>query len=968
MTKVFISHSSSDKDLFFTDLCRALQFGGHRVWFDTESMRIGDSISLGISEGLAESNWYVIGLSRAYLDSKWCKRELAAIIAESISRNKRMLIIRFYETEVPAILADVLYVTYASTDSNKKKALIESISNILSETYTNPHIPQSDLTPRNLVDLIFDANRSCRFGSDLLPSRTSNSSPLRAPQNEGVILIKPGGTFQMECLLDLFMRISSHVTIRQVRLFSGWLVERRNLFDEQYATSTKIAKGEIELTSEDRRKIAELYDVPDFRRDFGIPYSEELIVPALKLMERPYNLSADTLAELWEKGRTGGLFHNHKWNGLNKIGYQKSIFPIRLSSNMGVRLVVNGFIPGYRQLFVNSSARTIAIHASSNEPWRLIRDDVVGGDSDPAACKPGSIRRDAMDRLIRLDPSDNVVNGQRNVCHSSATLLDGMRELRLWFEYNYDMTVLGQVCQFTEFDLRQLEDRVECLPKISWSSRDDGLIEVLDDFRLRVTKDELRGSDADFKSILSDYANKIGVTSEALRGNSDLSNHIENSIRYRTAGEDLYLRCIARLFGNSTEKITFLEIARGIQSLVAERRGAVPPEAAAEAYRISAGDLMFLQCPAYREQIANPALFRASVVSELPEQSLECALRTKNNLLRDLRAAYTSGEVKEKICSIAESADWSEFTRHGCQGETTSQPIVAIVLCGGRSTRMASTIPKPILPLRQSLLFNSVRNAIEAATDNRVDLFAAVGFRARVIRWALGQKVRYLEHEKTLGLAFRVATALESLAQHEGLIIVAYTDMPFMSSDTIRQLVAAITDTRTFGLVETHISDLSGHLIKTPDGKIEVIQRRLKPHSARPTAPRDYGLYAFYNTQEFRTLLGRVRNDNSRGEFIFADVVKLVSESGWKVVTVEERNEGAACGVNTSSELLTAALKPHRRNIGDTELAEMIKTLSSNYCLRVSIPSATLFESAVKEHKGPFHFFHWWDDLWQGHS
>jgi len=168
-----------------------------------------------------------------------------------------------------------------------------------------------------------------------------------------------------------------------------------------------------------------------------------LIIPALDLIKAPYRMAPLTLAELWENGRGGGLFHNERWNGLNKIGYQKSVFPIEIPhAEPPVRIVLNGFIPGYRQLFVDESARLVALHVSTIEPWRRIRDSVVGGDSDPLACEKGSIRRDAAEGRIPLDPKDNLVNGQRNVCHSSATLLDGMRELSIWFDYHDDQTVL----------------------------------------------------------------------------------------------------------------------------------------------------------------------------------------------------------------------------------------------------------------------------------------------------------------------------------------------------------------------------------------------------------------------------------------------------------------------------------------------------------------------------------------------
>ena len=64
------------------------------------------------------------------------------------------------------------------------------------------------------------------------------------------------------------------------------------------------------------------------------------------------------LSAAWERGRQQELFHNGRCDGLNKIGYQKSVFPIqfrRPDGSTDTRIVVNGFIPSYRQLFTRAN-------------------------------------------------------------------------------------------------------------------------------------------------------------------------------------------------------------------------------------------------------------------------------------------------------------------------------------------------------------------------------------------------------------------------------------------------------------------------------------------------------------------------------------------------------------------------------------------------------------------------------------
>ena len=90
----------------------------------------------------------------------------------------------------------------------------------------------------------------------------------------------------------------------------------------------KIATGEIRLSDEDYREIAAIYDLPEFKREFGVRYSKELVAPALVLVERDSTITEEQLSESWERGRQSA-FDIRSFRGINKIGYQKTVFPIR---------------------------------------------------------------------------------------------------------------------------------------------------------------------------------------------------------------------------------------------------------------------------------------------------------------------------------------------------------------------------------------------------------------------------------------------------------------------------------------------------------------------------------------------------------------------------------------------------------------------------------------------------------------
>lgn len=965
MAKIFISHSSRDKRTIVQALVDELHRHDHDVWYDSESLQLGDSVALGISEGLSRSQHYLLAISSSFLSSGWCLRELGAIVAESIGHSKKLLIIRIDNAPIPSLVSDILRVEVNSGVDEQLRSAVHRVVGFLDGSETSELIDTPRPRAADIVTLLLSADRSGQYGEHLLPREST--AGLITPENEGLILIKPGGTFFEPCLRELFKRITGRCRVRQVRIYDGGLVRRRRLFDTQYVTSTRIACGEVALSSDDMQRVHEIYDTPEFESEFGVPFSEEFVVPALNLCDEPCRLDAITISAMWEKGRTGGLFHNGKWNGLNKIGYQKSVFPIKLPNlpPPNVRIVLNGFIPGYKYLFTNPDARVIAIHVSSVERWQSIRDSLVGGDSDPRACAEGSIRKDAAKGIIPLNPIDRAVNGQRNVCHSSATLFDGMRELMSWFDYSPEGTLLGQLLSLNEVQREQIEKMTQsALPDISWFTRSETVGQILFEVGLRVARDEIFAAHTTRKTRETHYAAELTERRELIREHRGFRQWIDNGVRLAIGREDVFLRSTAKLFEDSRGCSTFYEVAKTIKGIAAQHPGGVEPETLAEAYRIAAGDVALLQCPAYESGIDSPELFRSLAVGQLPEEAMNCAHRTRKNLLNEFQATYSHGPTRGASASIGESSAWTHFMEQELNPVTPSKPLVALILGGGRSTRMGSTIPKPVLPLRRTLLMNSIRESIDHATNERAEVFAAVGFRSALVRRALGSRVRYLDFEKTLGLAFRVATCLETLAIHEGPVILAYTDMPSVSPRAIRLLIERVQGQRTFGLLVAHGEQLSGHVAEEGGKIVGITQKRLDPGKILPRQAKDVGVYAFFNTTEFRTALRQIRANNVRGEYIFADVVQILAREGWDIVSVEEEPDRAQ-GINTAGELLSVACAANRTGVGEAELGEMYNTLSADYLLKhLRLRDVFSFRDSLRTYSGPLHFFRWWEEHW----
>ena len=88
---VFISHASEDKQSFVDPLANALMRFGVSVWYDKFSLKLGDSLSRSIDQGLATARFGLVVLSPAFLAKKWPEYELRGLVAREMSGGKVIL-------------------------------------------------------------------------------------------------------------------------------------------------------------------------------------------------------------------------------------------------------------------------------------------------------------------------------------------------------------------------------------------------------------------------------------------------------------------------------------------------------------------------------------------------------------------------------------------------------------------------------------------------------------------------------------------------------------------------------------------------------------------------------------------------------------------------------------------------------------------------------------------------------------
>lgn len=130
---LFISHASEDKETFVRPLADELGHRGLRVWYDDQTLTLGDSLRKKIDEGLSQSRYGLVVLSPRFFEKAWPQRELDALVA--LENNQRKVILPIWHQvdfedvcRFSPLLADRLAVSTARGLGDVVTKILEALS------------------------------------------------------------------------------------------------------------------------------------------------------------------------------------------------------------------------------------------------------------------------------------------------------------------------------------------------------------------------------------------------------------------------------------------------------------------------------------------------------------------------------------------------------------------------------------------------------------------------------------------------------------------------------------------------------------------------------------------------------------------------------------------------------------------------------------------------------------------------
>ncbi len=106
---VFLSHSTRDKPTALK-LASKLELNGIEVWFDSWNIRVGDSITQEIQQGLGRADFVIVLLSKASVKSGWVEKEWQSRIGTEATLKRTIILpVLVEQCEIPVLLQDKKY-------------------------------------------------------------------------------------------------------------------------------------------------------------------------------------------------------------------------------------------------------------------------------------------------------------------------------------------------------------------------------------------------------------------------------------------------------------------------------------------------------------------------------------------------------------------------------------------------------------------------------------------------------------------------------------------------------------------------------------------------------------------------------------------------------------------------------------------------------------------------------------------
>ncbi len=229
----------------------------------------------------------------------------------------------------------------------------------------------------------------------------------------------------------------------------------------------------------------------------------------------------------------------------------------------------------------------------------------------------------------------------------------------------------------------------------------------------------------------------------------------------------------------------------------------------------------------------------------------------------------------------------------------------AIIMAGGKGTRMKSELPKVLHKILEEPMVKLVVQGLKDAGAERI--VTIVGYRHELVEDVLQGISEIAVQEPQLGTGHAVMQARQ-LAGEKGITVVASGDTPLVKPETYAMMYESLGDAHMAVLtVEPDDAASYGRVIRNEHGDVEkIVEFKDANEEEKKVREINSGIYAFDNEALFEGLK-LLKNDNAQHEYYLTDLVEILKGLGKRVIAVKSEDWKEVQGINDNLALAQAA-------------------------------------------------------------
>jgi bifunctional UDP-N-acetylglucosamine pyrophosphorylase/glucosamine-1-phosphate N-acetyltransferase len=239
--------------------------------------------------------------------------------------------------------------------------------------------------------------------------------------------------------------------------------------------------------------------------------------------------------------------------------------------------------------------------------------------------------------------------------------------------------------------------------------------------------------------------------------------------------------------------------------------------------------------------------------------------------------------------------------------------LTVVVLAAGGGTRMKSKTPKVLHEVCGRSMVGHVLAAVRDLAPARV--VTVVGHGRELVEPHVSRllpEAVVAVQEEQLGTAHAVRVAVEAVGLDRlgradpGTVLVAYGDTPLLQADSLRAL---LDEHASAGNAVTILSGVVaepfgyGRIVRSDDGQVDaIVEEKDATDEQRAITEINSGILAF-DARFLAEALGKIGNDNAKGEFYLTDAVGLARDAGLHVGARAVEDPAEIEGANDRAQL-----------------------------------------------------------------